>query len=275
MDNPFSHLMLIQPAVTFGVLAVFLIWESRLPFFRFFESIRARSVHFAENIVMGTLGAILTGLVFVSLWIVSAEGSARSEFGLLYQKDLPLWAHVVLAVVLLDIWTYGWHRANHQIAFLWRFHRMHHSDPCMDVSTAFRFHPGEIMMSSVLRIPLLFLLGIQVWELALYELLMGIVVALHHANIGLGEPIDRLVRIVFATPAMHKVHHSQIQVETDSNYSSLLSVWDRVFGSFRIRADPASIKIGLAGWSAARYQTVLGLLKTPLLRSPEVDEAVF
>jgi sterol desaturase/sphingolipid hydroxylase (fatty acid hydroxylase superfamily) len=266
-----DHLMLIKPAVSFGVLFVFLVWESRRPFFHFFESIRTRSVHFAGNLVMGMLGAMLTGLFFVSLWILAAEGSASSGFGLLYQKELPVWGHAASAVVLLDLWTYGWHRANHRMAMLWRFHRVHHSDPCMDVSTAFRFHPGEIVISSALRIPVLFLLGIQVWELGLYELIMGIVVGFHHANIGLREPIDRLLRIVVATPAMHKVHHSQIQAETDSNYTSLLSLWDRIFGSFRLCSDPASIKIGLAGWSAARYQTVLGMLKTPLRRSPAAD----
>ncbi len=266
-----DHLVLIRTAATVGVLIVFPAWESCHPFFRFFESIRTRSVHFAGNLVMGMLGAVLTGVFFVSLWVVAAERSANSGFGLLYQTELPVWGHMAAALVLLDLWTYGWHRANHRVGTLWRFHRMHHSDPCMDVSTAFRFHPGEIVISSALRIPVLFLLGIQVQELALYELLLGIVVAFHHANIGVGDPIDRRLRVVLVTPAMHKVHHSQIQAETDSNYASILSLWDRIFGSFRLRTDPASVKIGLEGWSAARYQTVPGMLKTPLSRSPAAE----
>jgi len=181
---------------------------------------------------------------------------------------MPLWLHACTAVLVLDIWTYWWHRANHLIPLLWRFHRMHHSDPWMDVTSARRFHPGEIVLSSLLRVPLIALLGIHLWELVLYELLMGIIVDFHHANIALPEPVDRLLRTVIVTPAMHKVHHSRVRAETDSNYTSLLSVWDRIFGSFRLRPEPSAIRIGLDGWSGASHQTLPGMLATPCLARP-------
>jgi sterol desaturase/sphingolipid hydroxylase (fatty acid hydroxylase superfamily) len=137
----------------------------------------------------------------------------------------------------------------------------------MDVTSARRFHPGEIVISSALRVPLLFLLGIQLWELVLYELMMGVVVDFHHANIGLPEKTDRFLRAVIVTPAMHKVHHSQMRAETDSNYTSLLSAWDRIFGSFRLRPNLYAIKIGLEGWSDTPHQTLPGMLVTPFRRN--------
>ena len=108
------------------------------------------------------------------------------------------------------------------------------------------------------------LLGIHLWELVLYEMLLLVVIDFHHANIAVPEPVDRLLRIVLATPAMHKVHHSRIREETDSNYTSLFSLWDRVFGSFRLRADLSSIEMGLDGWSDPPHQSLRGMLATPL-----------
>lgn len=138
----------------------------------------------------------------------------------------------------------------------------------MDVTTANRFHTGEILMSSLLRIPLIILLGLRVEQLALYEVLMFTVVQFHHANIGLPEKWDRLLRIFIVTPHMHKIHHSDHQPETDSNYSSLLSVWDRIFRSFRKSKDLRAIKLGLREFDAENYQTFPGLLKTPLDKRP-------
>jgi len=114
-------------------------------------------------------------------------------------------------------------------------------------------------------VPVIALLGVHLWALVLYELILTTIVEFHHANIGLSASIDRTLRFVIVTPAMHKVHHSREKLETDSNYTSLLSVWDRVFGSFRLRTDPATIQVGLAGWSSPHYQDDLpSMLATPL-----------
>lgn len=235
-------------------------WETFRPFFPFFkENPGRRGKHLLRNIVIALLNAAVIGLCFLPLW----NWAALPEFGLLHRFPMPGWLHTLFAILLLDIWIYWWHRFNHEVKFLWRFHRMHHSDPWMDVTTARRFHPGEILFSSLLRLPLIFLLGIHLWQLLLYGALMGFVVDFHHANIALPERMDRWLRTLIVTPAMHKVHHSRIQVETDSNYTSLLSVWDRLFGSFRLRPDLAAIEIGLDDWSDPPNQTVTGLLITP------------
>jgi sterol desaturase/sphingolipid hydroxylase (fatty acid hydroxylase superfamily) len=135
----------------------------------------------------------------------------------------------------------------------------------MDVTTANRFHVGEIILSSLLRIPAILIFGAHLWELLVYELMMFPVVQFHHANIGIPERLDKLLRIFIVTPAMHKVHHSRIKPETNSNYTSLLSVWDRIFGSFRLRANPHEISFGLDEFDATKHQTLTGLITTPLI----------
>jgi sterol desaturase/sphingolipid hydroxylase (fatty acid hydroxylase superfamily) len=159
---------------------------------------------------------------------------------------------------------YGWHRMNHRIPFLWRFHRVHHSDPAMDVTTASRFHVGELMLSCAARVPVIALLGVSLFDLVLYETVMFAIVQLHHANIRLPDTAERALRLIIVTPYMHKVHHSDWQPETDSNYSTLFSFWDRAFRSFRLREDPQAVHFGLKEFASAEHQTIAGLLKTPL-----------
>lgn len=267
METPLPYLGNIRSAMAMSGLLLFLAWESVRPFFPFYDQARNRRfAHAGRNLGVGLFNAGLAVACFSHFWGKAAMGSENTGFGLLNRADLPLWLHACAAVLLLDMWTYGWHRANHRIGWLWRFHRMHHSDPWMDVTTARRFHPGEIVLSSILRLPLIALLGIHLWELVLYEALMGIVVDFHHANIAVPERIDRFLRLFLVTPAMHKVHHSRMRQETDANYTSLLSVWDRLFGSFRLRADLHAIHIGLDGWDDDRRQGLRGMLATPMRR---------
>ncbi len=252
----------LKPWLAFGLLAVLLLWETAAPFF-LFPTGHARLAHGAKNMLLGITNGLVTSLGFAGLWWWAAEHSAKHDIGLLNWLSWPTAVETVLAVLLLDAWTYAWHRLNHRIAFLWRFHRVHHSDPHMDVTTANRFHLGEIVMSSLLRVPLIWLLGVRLEHLALYELMMFAVVQLHHANINLGARADRVLSWLFVTPFMHKIHHSRWQPETDSNYSSFLSVWDRVFRSFRTTPDPAKLRVGLDEFADDSSQSLPGLLKTP------------
>lgn len=253
----------LKPCFAFGLLAMLLLWETASPFLTFPKG-RARLVHGVRNVLLGVGNGLLTALAFAGLWWFAAETSAKHGLGLLHRLSWSAVTEGILAVLLLDLWTYAWHRLNHRLLFLWRFHRVHHSDPHMDVTTANRFHLGEIVLSSVLRIPLIFLLGIQLEQLAIYEMLMFAVVQFHHANVSIGGKWDRLLNWFIVTPFMHKVHHSRWQPETDSNYSSLLSVWDRLFRSFRTSPDPASLRLGLDEFADARSQTLTGMLATPL-----------
>lgn len=254
-----------RPWIAISLLGALLLWETAHPFFAFPKG-RERIRHGSRNVVLGILNAALTSVVFVALWLSVSRWAEHHDIGLLHWLTLPTWTEWLIAILIFDAWTYYWHRINHRIPFLWRFHRVHHSDPHMDVTTANRFHIGEIALSSMLRVPLIILYGASIEQLALYELLMFAVVQFHHANIGISEKWDRVLRLLIVTPYMHKVHHSRWQPETDSNYSSLLSIWDRIFRSFRINKKPETIRIGLDEFDHPADQTIAGLLRTPITR---------
>lgn len=265
MDNVLHELSRWRSVSEVAFLTLLLGWESFSPFFAYFAgSAGDRVRHGLKNLALGVLNSLLTGLVFTVLWFTTAQWAKAHGFGLLNWLPVPWWARLCAAFLLFDAWMYWWHRLNHSVPFLWRFHRTHHSDPRMDVTTASRFHFGEIALSSVLRIPVIALLGLQLWEVALYELAMFTVVQLHHANIALPVWLDRRLRALIVTPFMHKVHHSRWPPETDSNYSSLFSFWDRLFRTFRLRDDPRTLRLGLDEFDSPTDHTLAGLLATPI-----------
>ncbi len=263
-----------QKSLSFIVVLIALLsWETVRPFRRLFiDHLHDRTTHGLRNFALGALNAVVIAVLFVAAWYAASAWAAGHQFGILNWLPLNRWQHAVGAVILFDIFTYWFHRASHEIAFFWRFHRVHHSDTKMDVTTANRFHLGEIVLSSVLRIPALILFGAHLWELVLYELIMFPIVQFHHANIGLFARFDRFLRVLIVTPAMHKVHHSRIREETNSNYTSLLSVWDRLFGTFRIRKDPAAINFGLDEFVDAPHQSLGGMLRTPVVDTASKDK---
>lgn len=261
-------------------LVLLLLWEQAHPFFEYFRGrTRERGVHVIHNLLIGALNALLVAVVFVSIWYAVADWAADRGFGLLHWLEqtagVPRWLHAVGAALYLDAWTYTWHRLNHAIPFLWRFHRVHHYDRKMDVTTASRFHIGEIFLSSLLRIPLIALFGIYFWELLLYETIMFAVVQFHHANLALPDRIDRALRAVIVTPAMHKVHHSRHRPETDSNYSSLFSFWDRIGRSFRLRKNLRTLEFGLDDFDQPEDHTVKGILRAPLENRPRLQDDAY
>jgi sterol desaturase/sphingolipid hydroxylase (fatty acid hydroxylase superfamily) len=256
---PVEYLSHTKTAVTVGVLAVLWAWETWLPFF---ERREKRLRHAGRNLAVALLNSVILA-VAVSAGVSLVAGWAQQNgWGLLHAVEPSSWARLVLAVVLLDGWMYLWHRANHKFPLLWRFHRMHHSDTQMDVTTATRFHLGEHVGASVLRAALIPILGFDVWELIVYDTLLIAVTMLHHANISLGLS-DGWLRWLIVTPDMHKVHHSSWRPETDSNYSTVFSWWDRLFGSFRMRSDPKTLVFGLPEFPDPGWQTVWGMLQTP------------
>lgn len=238
-----------RPAIAVVLLVVLLAWETLQPYFGLFgggrEGWLKRGRHGLINLVIGTINALMIALVFTAVWLATTTWAETHQIGLLHWIGMPAWLGWLLAVLLLDAWTYLWHRLNHVVPFFWRFHRLHHSDRAMDVTTASRFHVVEILLSSLLRVPVLVLIGCDIEHLALYELLLFAVVQFHHANIGLPAAVDRALRVIIVTPYLHKVHHSVVVAECNSNYSSLFSWWDRVFRTLRILPDPKRIVFGL------------------------------
>lgn len=261
MSLPPDYLRWAKPAVTVVLLALFWGWETWLPFF---GRRPTRLRHAARNLTLAVCNTVLLGLAFGAATARVCDWTAQGKHGLLHASGLTGPARFALALVLLDAWMYLWHRANHAVPILWRFHRMHHSDDAMDVTTATRFHVGEHVGSSLLRLGLIPLAGLGVAELLAYETLVVAVTMLHHANVSLGR-WDRPLSWLVVTPNLHKVHHSRLRPETDSNYSTVLSAWDRLAGSLRLRPDPAAIVFGLDEFDGDRWQTVGGMLRTPFV----------
>ncbi len=216
---------------------------------------------------MGVINGLLMGLFFSGITMVVIHLTQANRWGFLHVLGDAGIERGVLAILLFDLWMYLWHRANHRISFLWRFHRTHHSDTEMDSTSALRFHFGEIVFSSILRLLVIPLIGISYAELLIYEIILQPIIIFHHSNIALPEKIDRVLRAVIVTPNMHRVHHSQIQTETDSNYSSIFSWWDRLAGTFKRREDTKAIVFGLTYFRKPQWQSFLGMLRTPFSSS--------
>lgn len=247
--------------VSIGALALILWFETLFPLF---QGRKEKLRHISRNLGLGLFNGLVIALLFSSLSALVIHWGESKSFGLLHWFNLPPWFGTLVALLLFDLWMYLWHRANHQIPFLWRFHRMHHSDNQVDATTALRFHTGELILSSILRLAIIPLLGMSLSQLILYETLLQPIIIFHHSNVALPEKIDQIFRAIIVTPNMHRVHHSMVNQETNSNYSSIFSFWDRIGQSFRRRIDLLALRYGLPDFPEEKWQTFVGMLKTPL-----------
>ena len=231
--------MTVKLVLLITTVASLLILENKLPFFRYQNSLRSRiTVNFGLGAINSMLASIWTIAItqFVTLPLI--------DFRLVAMIPNPVIAGI-LSFLMLDLYMYFWHRSMHQLPLAWRFHRLHHTDRSMNVSTAYRFHPIEIISSSIPKLILIWLLGISGDYVLIYELVFTVVVALHHSNLAISESIDRLLALVIITPNLHRIHHSQVVTETNSNYGSVLSWWDKVFRTNNDRDDVINIQLGL------------------------------
>jgi sterol desaturase/sphingolipid hydroxylase (fatty acid hydroxylase superfamily) len=163
----------------------------------------------------------------------------------------PLWWHgaggLVLDLVLLDLWIYWWHRANHEIPLLWRFHAMHHLDRVLDTSSALRFHFGEVLLSAAARGAAIVLLGLPIVSVVVFEALVLVAAIFHHSNLVLPPRFEAALSRLVVTPSIHWVHHHRIRRDTDANYSTVLSLWDRLFASRSPTPRGIGMAIGVEG----------------------------
>lgn len=219
---------------------------------------RNTAIMLFNNLIVFALLSVATAFVFE--WI------QRHQLGLFNRLPLPAGLRLLFVFILFDLWMYIWHWMNHRSAVLWRFHSMHHSDTDMDASTAFRFHPGEIVISTILRWGVFSLLGMTIVDLLLYETILMPLILFVHSNFYLNERVDKILRPILITPWMHWVHHSRRYDESNSNFGSIFSWWDRLFKTFRLRSDPTAIQYGLDDRRSPSRQTVIGMLKTPFVK---------
>jgi sterol desaturase/sphingolipid hydroxylase (fatty acid hydroxylase superfamily) len=163
----------------------------------------------------------------------------------------PVWwsgaSGLALDLVLLDLWIYWWHRANHEFPLLWRFHAMHHLDRVLDTSSALRFHFGEVLISAAVRAAIIVLLGLPIVSVVVFEALVLGAAIFHHSNLALPPRFETALSRIVVTPSIHWVHHHRVRRDTDANYATVLSLWDRLFASRSPTPRVAGMPIGVEG----------------------------
>ena len=250
-------------ATTLGAIALLglvLILEHFFPLRRETRSLLARLV---VNIAV----SILTFVAAIGLVQPAAQWALRwstdKPFGLVHLFVLPSWVELIVSFLLMDLAFYYWHVANHRIPFLWRFHNVHHVDPELDVSTAFRFHFGEVALSSIFTVVQISLIGISAWAYAIYQIAFQLEVLFHHSNLRLPIRFERLLNRLVVTPRMHGIHHSQVQRENNSNFGTVFSWWDRLHRTLGLNIPQSEILIGIPGYSLPEDNTVVNALVMP------------
>ncbi|MEO9467468.1 sterol desaturase family protein [Parasphingorhabdus sp.] len=191
-----------------------------------------KGMRWFTNISLVVVNTLALRLVMPILAVGMADYAAGRGWGLLAWVELPVWAEIIIAFVLLDMMIYAQHVAFHKVPILWRFHKVHHADRDLDVTSGARFHPVEAVLSMAYKLLCVVLVGPAAFAVFLFEVILNASSMFHHANIRLPQNVDRLVRWGIVTPDMHRVHHSVRVAETNSNYSFFLTLWDRLFGTY-------------------------------------------
>ena len=191
-----------------------------------------RTHRWVSNLLIVIIDSIFVRLLFPIVAVGVAALSVKNGWGLLNMMPLPDWLEILLALILLDMAIYWQHVAFHRIPFFWSFHKVHHVDRDIDVTTGLRFHPIEIVFSLAYKLAVVLVLGAPVLAVILFEIILNGCAMFNHSNVKLPLSVDRVLRRFIVTPDMHRVHHSIHMHETNSNYGFSLSLWDRIFKSY-------------------------------------------
>jgi len=268
MDQPANSLDLASrlqqvESVLLVAMVLLLIGLESVPAMRSRDFGPGRLRHALRNGAVWLIGAIAVAVLLGALVVPAANWIEARRVGLFFAIPLPGWAMALAGVVLIDAADYLFHRLSHEARWLWRLHALHHSDPALDVTTNIRAHPAHVALAVGWRLVVLAALGFPQWVAVLRDTLALPVALWVHANVRFPERLDRMMRGVFVTPAMHRIHHSPVAAQTDSNYGSFFSFWDRAFGTYTLPQPGEPARYGLDTVAAADAASVSGMLRTP------------
>lgn len=218
------------------------------------------------NAALAMPSFLILRLLLIPAVVAAAVWGERHDFGLLRWLDVPPVLSGIIAVLLLDYAMYAWHWLNHQVPFLWRFHHVHHTDLDLDVSTAFRFHFGEMALSVIVRSIQVVLIGASPIAALVYEIVLELSTEFHHSNLRLPFRLERVVSWFVMTPRAHGIHHSIVARETNSNYSNFLILWDRVHRTLRLNVRQDDIVVGVPDYRDPAELGIVALLLMPFRR---------
>ncbi len=249
--------------ILIGLFIILFILETK---FQLRKRVQNKWKRMIVNFIVSIPAFVLLRLLFIPAMIWLAVKNQQWNFGLNYLYDLRTWIKVVIAFVLLDYSNYIWHILLHKLPFMWRFHLVHHTDLDLDITTAFRFHFGEMIGSLFFRGAAVFLIGVSPFAVLIYEIAFEAATQFHHSNTKLPFQFEKILNYLMVTPRMHGIHHSMIKKETDSNYSIIFSFWDRIHKTIRLNISQNKIKTGVPSYADERELTIGSLLKMPFTK---------
>ena len=252
----------IRLSIFLGVLVLMLILESLIPRH---STVDSKPRRLAINFSLTGFNVLLVKLLLGGAAVGLADFAGERGWGLFNYLDWPAAVEMVIAILFLELMIYIQHVFLHKIPFFWRFHKVHHSDLDLDVSSGLRFHPLEILGSMIYKLGLVAALGPSVVTVVAFEAILNGMAQFTHSNIKLPLGLDRALRWVFVTPDMHRIHHSVEQNETDSNYGFNMSIWDRLLGTYihdGIKPQP-EIVIGIPQFRTPQEVSLLKLMIIP------------
>ncbi len=231
----------LKPYLYWGGILAFLFMEIG---FSYRSATVSKTRRWLTNLPLSIINGTVYHLLFTASLITLAEEVELKNIGLFNHFSAPGWLKILLGILILDFFIYLWHLLTHSLPLLWRFHRVHHSDMNMDVSTANRFHLGEFLVTGFVRLALIYTFGISWTAYVLFEILVNLSVQFHHSAIKLDPTFQKIWALLFVPPFLHRIHHSLIRRECDSNYGVIFSIWDRLAGTLKTNVDQQKIVIG-------------------------------
>lgn len=260
---------LTEPQIRLGIFIGLFLTLAIMEFLaprRELEHVKAK--RWFTNWLIVIIDSFVLRLIFTGAAVGVALWAETNGYGLFNLIEVPAIVSVIISFVVLDFAIWFAHLASHKVPILWTVHRMHHADVDIDVSTAIRFHPIEIVLSMIWKMLIVVILGAPAVSVLIFEIVLNGAAMFNHSNIKLPLGLDRILRWFIVTPDMHRVHHSIIHQETDSNYGFNLAIWDRLFGTYIDQPSKGheGMSIGLAEWQDERPTRLLWTLKIPFIK---------
>lgn len=263
-NNLLNHETAIRLGFFFAVLAAMATWEALVPRRRLSQP---RMLRWTGNLGIVAVNTLIVRALFPAVPVTAALIASDRSWGVFNMVVVPGWLAIAASVVLLDLAIYGQHVMFHAVPAFWRLHRMHHADLDFDVTTGIRFHPLEIVLSVFIKMAAIIVLGAPAVAVLTFEVLLNATSMFNHGNVSLPAAFDRVLRWVVVTPDMHRVHHSVIQTETDSNFGFNLTWWDRLFGTYRRQPEKGhdAMTIGLPVFRDPKWLRLDRLVMQPFI----------
>ena len=250
----------LSEILSFGTFTILYILEQRKPLRR---QVEKGQINIIRNLAIASTAGLAMNFLEKPLNTKLTRLVEKKRFGLLKIFRLPKFLETIFAVVLLDYTLYLWHVLTHKSPFLWRFHRIHHADLDLTASTAIRFHFGEISISVLFRAGQILLIGVSPEALKFWQTALFVSIFFHHSNVKLPKEFERKLQKIITTPRLHGIHHSNIKQQRDSNWSSGLTIWDFLHGTFRDDVPQDEITIGVKEFESKGDVEIIKMLIEP------------